>query len=82
MAHGQDRATQVAKDDDAITAIRRGNRRAHRLVRCSETAVRTSARWRDRHLRSRDLAGEFGKPFCQGSAMRDQYNPDHRQFPP
>ena len=76
-AHGEDRAAEVAEDDDAVAGLGGVDRGAHAGAVGAEPAVHVAARRLDPHVRPGHLARQRGRARRYVAAMRDDDDPDH-----
>jgi hypothetical protein len=69
ITYGEDGATKIAKDYDAVALVGLSDGITDRLVAGAEASIRTAASRPDRHFASRDLLGQLGKAPRQGAAV-------------
>ena len=77
VAYGEDRAAEVAEDDDAVALVGGSNGRAHPVLVGSRLPVGETAGGLDAHLGTGDLRGEDRETLRKLRAMRYDYDPDH-----
>jgi hypothetical protein len=77
VTNGQDRAAEVAEDDDALTLVCRANRGTHAVLVGPEAAVRQAAGRLDPHVGPGHLRRQRGEALRKLRAVRYDYDPDH-----